>query len=142
MSDKEKSIGVKFGVYIQRELIEELDRIMLNSGIRNRSKLLQEALRLFIIENRWISSKEVVGSISILYNHDVGDIDERLTDIQHTFRDIIISSMHIHLDEDTCMLLIAVRGDSQRIKEFLDSIRMLKGTLLVKHSLLAVRNRE
>ncbi|MEM0500810.1 MAG: nickel-responsive transcriptional regulator NikR [Ignisphaera sp.] len=142
MSDKEKSIGVKFGVYIQRELIEELDRIMLNSGIRNRSKLLQEALRLFIIENRWISSKEVVGSISILYNHDVGDIDERLTDIQHTFRDIIISSMHIHLDEDTCMLVIAVRGDSQRIKEFLDSIRMLKGTLLVKHSLLAVRNRE
>lgn len=142
MSDKEKGIGVKFGVYIQRELIEELDRIMLNSGIRNRSKLLQEALRLFIIENRWISSKEVVGSISILYNHDVGDIDERLTDIQHTFRDIIISSMHIHLDEDTCMLVIAVRGDSQRIKEFLDSIRMLKGTLLVKHSLLAVRNRE
>ncbi|MEM0006289.1 MAG: nickel-responsive transcriptional regulator NikR [Ignisphaera sp.] len=142
MSDKEKSIGVKFGVYIQRELIEELDRIMLNSGIRNRSKLLQEALRLFIIENRWISSKEVVGSISILYNHDVGDIDKRLTDIQHTFRDIIISSMHIHLDEDTCMLVIAVRGDSQRIKEFLDSIRMLKGTLLVKHSLLAVRNRE
>ncbi|MEM4003492.1 MAG: nickel-responsive transcriptional regulator NikR [Ignisphaera sp.] len=142
MSDKEKSIGVKFGVYIQRELIEELDRIMLNSGIRNRSKLLQEALRLFIVENRWISSKEVVGSISILYNHDVGDIDKRLTDIQHTFRDIIISSMHIHLDEDTCMLVIAVRGDSQRIKEFLDSIRMLKGTLLVKHSLLAVRNRE
>lgn len=142
MSDKEKGIGVKFGVYIQRELIEELDRIMLNSGIRNRSKLLQEALRLFIIENRWISSKEVVGSISILYNHDVGDIDKRLTDIQHTFRDIIISSMHIHLDEDTCMLVIAVRGDSQRIKEFLDSIRMLKGTLLVKHSLLAVRNRE
>jgi len=142
MSDKEKSIGVKFGVYIQRELIEELDRIMLNSGIRNRSKLFQEALRLFIIENRWISSKEVVGSISILYNHDVGDIDKRLTDIQHTFRDIIISSMHIHLDEDTCMLVIAVRGDSQRIKEFLDSIRMLKGTLLVKHSLLAVRNRE
>ncbi|MEM3967416.1 MAG: CopG family transcriptional regulator, partial [Ignisphaera sp.] len=93
-------------------------------------------------ENRWISSKEVVGSISILYNHDVGDIDKRLTDIQHTFRDIIISSMHIHLDEDTCMLVIAVRGDSQRIKEFLDSIRMLKGTLLVKHSLLAVRNRE
>ncbi|MEM3967417.1 MAG: ribbon-helix-helix protein, CopG family, partial [Ignisphaera sp.] len=91
MSDKEKSIGVKFGVYIQRELIEELDRIMLNSGIRNRSKLLQEALRLFIVENRWISSKEVVGSISILYNHDVGDIDKRLTDIQHTFRDIIIS---------------------------------------------------
>lgn len=142
MSDREKSVGVKFGVYIQRELIEELDRIMLSSGIKNRSKLLQEALRLFIIENRWISSKEVVGSISILYNHDVGDIDERLTDVQHTFREIIISSMHIHLDESTCMLVIAVRGNSQRIREFLDSIRMLKGTLLVKHSLLAVRNRE
>lgn len=142
MLDREKSIGVKFGVYIQRELIEELDRIMLNSGIKNRSRLLQEALRLFIIENRWISSKEVVGSISILYNHDVSDIDERLTDIQHTFRDIIISSMHIHLDENTCMLVIAARGNSQRIKEFLDSIRMLKGTLLVKHSILAVRNQE
>ncbi len=141
MLDVEKGTGIKFGVYIQKELIAELDRIMLDSGIKNRSKLIQEALRLFIIENKWVSSKEVVGSISILYNHSVDDIDEKLTVIQHAFRDVIISGMHIHLDEHICMLVIAVKGDSQRIKEFLNSIRMLRGILLVRHSLLITQDK-
>lgn len=142
MLDLEKSSGVKFGVYISKELIEEFDRIMLLSGIKNRSKLIQEALRLYIIENRWVSLKEVAGSISILYNHDVDDIDKKLTDIQHDFRDIIISAMHIHLDEHNCMLVVAVRGESQRIKELLDSVRMLKGVLLVRHSLLTAQSKQ
>ncbi|MCS7112292.1 MAG: nickel-responsive transcriptional regulator NikR [Ignisphaera sp.] len=141
MSDVEKGTGIKFGVYISKDLIEELDKIMLNSGIKNRSKLIQEALRLYIIENKWISLKEVAGSISILYNHSAGDIDEKLTDIQHTFRDIIVSSMHIHLDERTCMLVIAVKGESQRIKEFLINIRKLRGVLLVRHSLLTAQSK-
>jgi len=110
----------------------------MNSGIKNRSKLIQEALRLFIVENRWVTSAEVVGSISILYDHSIANIDEMLTDIQHIFRDVVISSMHVHLDENRCMLVIAVKGSSQRVKEFLDKVRMLKGTLIVRHTLLSV----
>jgi len=138
MSTTEKSKGVKFGIYLQKELIKEIDEIMMNSGIRNRSKLIQEALRLFIVENKWVTSAEVVGSISILYDHSIANIDEMLTDIQHIFRDVVISSMHVHLDENRCMLVIAVKGSSQRVKEFLDKIRMLKGTLIVRHTLLSV----
>jgi len=138
MSITEKSKGVKFGIYLQKELIKEIDEIMMNSGIRNRSKLIQEALRLFIVENKWVTSAEVVGSISILYDHSITNIDEMLTDIQHIFRDVVISSMHVHLDENRCMLVIAVKGGSQRVKEFLDKVRMLKGTLIVRHTLLSV----
>ena len=138
MSVAEKSKGVKFGIYLQKELIKEIDEIMMNSGIKNRSKLIQEALRLFIVENRWVTSAEVVGSISILYDHSIANIDEMLTDIQHIFRDVVISSMHVHLDENRCMLVIAVKGGSQRVKEFLDKVRMLKGTLIVRHTLLSV----
>jgi len=138
MSITEKSKGVKFGIYLQKELIKEIDEIMMNSGIKNRSKLIQEALRLFIVENRWVTSAEVVGSISILYDHSIANIDEMLTDIQHIFRDVVISSMHVHLDENRCMLVIAVKGSSQRVKEFLDKVRMLKGTLIVRHTLLSV----
>jgi CopG family nickel-responsive transcriptional regulator len=138
MSAMEKSKGVKFGIYLQKELIKEIDEIMMSSSIRNRSKLIQEALRLFIVENRWVTSAEVVGSISILYDHSITNIDEMLTDIQHIFRDVVISSMHVHLDENRCMLVIAVKGSSQRVKEFLDKVRMLKGTLIVRHTLLSV----
>ncbi|MDK6028054.1 ribbon-helix-helix domain-containing protein [Ignisphaera sp. 4213-co] len=129
----------KFGVYIPSELARELDELMKSLGIENRSKLLQESLRLFIIENKWSIAKEVVGSINILYNHKIGDSDKELTELQHDFLDVISSAMHIHLDKERCLLIVAVKGSSNRVKELIGRIHSVKGVLLVRSTLMATQ---
>ncbi|MEM0338163.1 MAG: ribbon-helix-helix domain-containing protein [Ignisphaera sp.] len=134
-----KGKKTKFGVYVPPELVQELEELMNVLNIDNRSKLLQEALRLFILENRWSTAKEVVGSINILYNHEIGDSDKELTEIQHRFLDIIVSTMHVHLDKNRCLLIIAIRGSNERVKELLGSIHSIKGVMLVRPVLMSMQ---
>jgi len=130
--------GIKFGVYIPEDIARELEDIMRSMGIDNKSKVIQEALRVFVLENKWYFTKNVAGSIAILYNHDVDEVDLKLTDIQHEYIDIIKASMHIHLDEKKCMLLIAVKGESSKIKELIGKLHTIRGVLLIRYVLLSL----
>ncbi len=135
MSDKEKS-KTKFGVYVPDELLRDLELCMKTTGIKSKSKLVQEALRLFIAEHRWKLAGKAVGIIGVVYNHDVGHVDEELTDLQHEFLDVIVSTVHVHLDKEKCMLAIIVRGDTNRIKNLLNEIMKLRGVLIARPLLL------
>jgi CopG family nickel-responsive transcriptional regulator len=126
----------KFGVYLSDELLEELEKYQEITGVKSKSRLIQEALRLLIAEHRWQSSGRAVGVIGVIYNHEVGHVDEELTDIQHDYIDIIVSTVHVHLDEEKCMLTIIVRGNTNRIKEMLSRITGIKGVLLARPLLL------
>ncbi|RLG84304.1 MAG: CopG family transcriptional regulator [Thermoprotei archaeon] len=128
----------KFGVYIPDDIISDLEKCMTVLGLKTRSKLIQEALRLFIMEHKWSLKGKAAGIIGILYNHETDHIDEILTDIQHKYLDIIISALHIHLDKEKCMLIIAVRGPSDKINELLGKIKNLKGVMLARPLLLSM----
>lgn len=127
---------VKFGIYLPEDLARELDECMKITGIRKRSKIIQEALRLFIVEHRWKTVGKASGVIGVVYNHEVRGVDEALTDIQHEYLDIIVSTVHVHLDKEKCMLAIIVRGDTGRIKELLSNIMNIKGVLITRPMLL------
>jgi CopG family nickel-responsive transcriptional regulator len=79
--------------------------------------------------------KEVFGTITIIFDHHHGDLEERITSIEHSYLDNIISTMHIHLDHHHCMEAIAVKGKASVIRELADKIITLKG---VKNGKLAV----
>lgn len=126
----------KFGVYIPDRLVKDLELCMKTAGIKSKSKLIQEALRLFIAEHRWRLVGRVVGIIGVIYNHSIGHVDERLTDLQHEFLDIVVSTIHVHLDKERCMLAIIVRGDTERIKNLLNNVMRLRGVLIARPLLL------
>lgn len=127
---------VKFGVYLPKDLAKELDKCIKITGIDKKSKIVQEALRLFIIEHKWKAVGKASGIIGVIYNHEVKDVDKQLTDIQHDYLDIIVSTLHIHLSKEKCMLAIIVRGNTDRIKKLLSSIKNVKGVLLARPMLL------
>jgi len=129
---------VKFGVYIPGDLVEEVEAIMKEAGFRNKSRLIQEALKNFIYEYKWRYEGFVYGIIGVIYNHETEHIDDRLTDIQHEFLDVIVSTIHIHLDKERCMLAIIVKGGSDRVKKLFESINGLRGVLFTKTMLLGV----
>ena len=129
----------KFGIYVPDELLRDLELCMKTTGIKSKSRLIQEALRLFITEHRWRLAGRAVGIIGVVYNHEVSRVDEELTDLQHEFLDIVVSTVHVHLDKEKCMLAIIVNGDTDRIKKLLNEIMSLRGVLIARPLLLEAR---
>jgi CopG family nickel-responsive transcriptional regulator len=128
---------MRIGVYLPGDLAERLLGLMKELGVSNFSRVVQEALRVYIVEHEWRTSGFVSGVIVVLYNHEVRGIDEALTDIQHNYLDSISATMHIHLDRENCLLAIAVKGDSNSLKKLIGSIESLKGVKLVRPILIS-----
>ncbi|MCS7127772.1 MAG: CopG family ribbon-helix-helix protein [Sulfolobales archaeon] len=125
--------GRKFGIYLPKDIERDLNHLVKELNLSSKSKLFQEALRLFIVENKWrIVRGRIAGAIGLLYNHDIGGTDEMITRIQHKYIDVIVSSIHVHLDEEKCLLTIIVRGDVNRVKELYKELHGVTGVLLMR----------
>jgi len=131
------STRVKFGVYLPEDLAKELQEFMKLSGVGSKSKVIQEALRLFVIEQRWrLAEGNVAGVLGVIYDHEVGNVDELLTDIQHRYLDVVVSTMHIHLDARNCMLAIAIKGNAEKVRKLISEIESIRGVKLVRAMLM------
>ena len=127
---------LRVGVYIPKDLAEKLTEIMKDLGADTISRVVQESVRLFIAEHSWRIGGEVVGAVGVLYDHEVDHVDEELTDVQHRFLSIVVSSTHVHLDEKNCLLVVIVKGSSNSIKELVNSIEKIRGVKLVRLMLM------
>ena len=128
----------KFGVYIPEDMVNELEKCMTTLGVRSKSALIRDALKLFITEHQWKSAKTAVGVIGVIYNHHAKMVDKQLTDIQHDYLDIIVSTLHVHLDKEKCMLAIVVKGDTERMRKLLGRLSTAKGVEIARPLLLAI----
>lgn len=118
---------VRFGVSVPSELLEEFDREISRLGMK-RSKAIRLAIRDFLSKRSWErGDKDVVGTINLLYDHEVRGLEEFLTEVQHDFLDVVIFNSHIHLDRENCLMIIVVRGKPAKIKEMIDIISSRKG---------------
>jgi len=128
--------AVRFSVSINPELLKSFDEVIVEKGYRTRSKAIRDLIRSFIVEREWERAEgEVMGSLTILYDHEVKGIVERLIDIQHKWFRNVISTMHIHIDEHNCMEILALRGLPNEIIEISNELISCKG---VKHGRLVM----
>jgi len=111
-------------------------------GIRSKSALVREALRLFNTEHRWKAAEEAVGIIGVIYNHHAKNADKKLTDVQHRFLDTVVATLHVHLSEDKCMLAIIVKGSTEKIRKLIGGLNSIKGVEIARPLLLAVGKEE
>lgn len=126
----------RFGVSIPKELLDKLDRLAKKKGYANRSEALRDLIRDRFVEEEWASvSGEVVGTVTLVYNHHAHELSDKLTDLQHSHYKNIVSTTHIHLDEHNCLEVLVVRGKSQKVKEIADRLIATKG---VKHGKLVM----
>ena len=136
---EEKGGVSRISFSLRPELRRELDRVSKVMGFDDRSKALQIAIRSFIsdFELEDDPDKTTIGTLLMLYEHDVRNIDNKITDIGHAHRLVIISSIHQHLDEENCLNIILVRGKISKILELEKEIRKLNGVKQLKHSYIA-----
>jgi CopG family nickel-responsive transcriptional regulator len=129
----EKSGVARASVSFPPELLREFDELARKLGYRKRSRAICDAMRSFIVEHAWREEAgEVVGVISFIYEHDVGDLAKRLLEVEHSFSGEIVSTMHAHLDRENCLEVVVSRGRAERVRELASRIAGLKGVKLLK----------
>jgi len=121
-------------------LVKDFDESLSELGYVDRSKALQMAMRNFVTEYAWKAEKGRLGAGALLltYDHEAHGIQEELTHAQHRYRDVISSTMHIHLDELRCLEIISVKGKLERIQMMAKELMKTKGVSQFKLSTISL----
>jgi CopG family transcriptional regulator, nickel-responsive regulator len=131
---------VRVGVTFPPDLLKDFDEIIGKMGYDSRSKAIQDAVRLYVSERKWLQEEGAnqTGVILMVYDHEKRGIDSDLTDSQHHHQDIISSSMHIHLGEHDCLEVIAVKGKGSEIRHLSDELTTRRGVKILKSMIVTV----
>jgi CopG family nickel-responsive transcriptional regulator len=125
----------RFGVSLDKALLDKFDRYIRQRNYSNRSEAFRDLIRQELIKKEWQEGDDVAGAITLIYDHHRKDLLNKITDLQHDFQKIIISTQHIHLDHDNCLEIVAVRGQSREVTKLADMLKSIKG---VKHCTLSM----
>jgi CopG family nickel-responsive transcriptional regulator len=126
----------RIGVAIDGDLLEKFDDLISRRGYTNRSEAFRDLIRADLVNDiAQQPSSRIVGTITLLYDHHVRLLSEKLTSLQHEHHSSILSSLHVHLDHDNCLEVIVLRGKAAEIREIADRLIAAKG---VKHGELTV----
>lgn len=118
---------VRFGVSLERSLLERFDRLIRLKRYTNRSEALRDLIRQELVQREWEEGLDVAGAVTLVYDHHQRDVLAKVTDTQHDFQPLIISTTHIHLDHHNCLEIVAARGKAGKVQELADALRAIKG---------------
>lgn len=126
----------RIGVAIDSDLLTKFDDLIASRGYTNRSEAFRDLIRDALIEQAWqVPNTPVVGTLTLVYNHHVRMLSDKLTDLQHDHYHLIQSTLHVHLDHDNCLEVLIIRGQAAQVKAIADALISTKG---VKHGRLSI----
>ncbi len=126
----------RIGVAIDSDLLEQFDRLIAQRGYTNRSEAFRDLIRDELVAQAWESPESnVVGTVTLVYDHHVRLLNEKLTDLQHDYHRAILSTLHVHLDHDHCLEVLVVRGKAAEVERIAGALISTKG---VKHGRLTI----
>ncbi len=137
--DKDERVKVtRFSISLDPQLLKEFDEMIKKIGY-SRSTAIVTSMRNFIVDRLWEGeSGEVVGAITLMYDHHRSGVTEELTDIQHDYHHEITTTTHVHLDHDNCLEIVAVRGQTPRIRELAEKLTANRWVKQSKISILKI----
>jgi len=125
----------RFGVSLEKGLLDKFDKLIRERKYTNRSEAFRDLIRQELVKREWQKGKEIAGAITLIYNHHQRELLSKITDIQHDFQKVIISTQHIHLDHNNCLEIIALNGSPREAQKLADLLKSIKG---VKHGTLSM----
>ncbi len=126
---------VRTSISLEKELFDQLEALVARSEYSNRSEFLRDLIRARLVQESWDSNRQVVGTITLVYDHHKRQLADRLTHLQHHFHNVVQATVHIHLDADLCAEAILVKGQAKVIQELANLLQREKGVL---HSELGI----
>jgi CopG family nickel-responsive transcriptional regulator len=131
---------IRVGVTFPPDLLKDFDEIIGKMGYESRSKAIQDAVRLFVSERKWLQEDESnqTGVLLMVYDHEVRGLESELTEAQHRQSSLISSTMHIHMGEKDCLEAIAVKGKASAIRKLSNELATKRGVKILKAMIVSV----
>jgi len=124
----------RFGVSMSPDLLKSFDKRIGEKGYATRSEAIRDIVRDYLVQGEWEDAGgEVVGAVTIVYDHETHELGEALTDLQHDSHRAVICSTHVHLDERNCLETVVLRGSSALVHRIAERLIATRG---VKHGKL------
>jgi CopG family transcriptional regulator, nickel-responsive regulator len=125
----------RFGVSLEKNLINDFDVLIKNENYKNRSEAIRDLIREKLVQKKWTEGGTVAGAIVMTYDHHKRELVNKMLDIQHDHHDMTMSTLHVHLDHHLCLEVIAVKGKARDVDLLANSLKSLVG---VKHVNLSI----
>jgi CopG family nickel-responsive transcriptional regulator len=125
----------RFGISLERSLIDAFDKHIKAKSYRNRSEAIRDLIREELVERKWAEGGTVAGAIVMTFDHHKRELVNKMLDIQHDSQATIISTQHVHLDHHLCLEVVAVKGKARDVERLASSLKALVG---VKHVSLSI----
>lgn len=126
---------VRFAVSLDQGLLKDFDRVRDRQKYASRSEAIRDLIRDHLVEQNWDDKRDTMGTVTLVYNHHVRDLTDKLTSMQHEHHRLVLSTMHVHLDHDNCLEVLVVKGSGRQIRALADRLISAKG---VKHGKLTI----
>jgi CopG family nickel-responsive transcriptional regulator len=121
---------VRFGVSMEAPLSARFDQLVAARGYPNRSEAVRDMVRRELVRQAWQDpDAPTVGTVTLVYDHHVRDLGERLVSLQHDHHDLVVSATHVHLTHHNCLEVLVVRGPARAVRELADQLIAAKGVL-------------
>ncbi|MGA3045306.1 MAG: nickel-responsive transcriptional regulator NikR [Terracidiphilus sp.] len=120
------------GVSLDDALLKEFDRLIAKRGYANRSEAFRDLIREALLEETVESNKPVVGTLTLVYDHHVPNLAQKLTEVQHVAGAMILAATHVHLDHHYCLEVIIMKGRGKDLQNIADGMLALRGVELGK----------
>jgi CopG family nickel-responsive transcriptional regulator len=117
----------RFSISLEENLLEIFDKHIKARSYTNRSEAIRDLIRKAFVKKEWQADKEVMGVISLVYDHHQHKLQDKVTEVQHGYHHHIVSTTHVHMDHDNCLEVIIVRGKAKEIQELSDKLVALRG---------------
>lgn len=118
----------RISISLDAALLRALDESLSRSGHANRSEAIRDMIR-----GRMISESDpdqlVAGSLTVVFDHQQRSLSDRLVSAAHDHHHIVLSTLHVHLNHDTCMEVSALRGKRQALEHYCEHVLGLRGVL-------------
>ncbi|MFW5791228.1 MAG: nickel-responsive transcriptional regulator NikR [Desulfohalobiaceae bacterium] len=127
---------IRFGVSLDSDLLEKFDKLCMERSYQTRSEAIRDLIRNALVEKEWEDlGRQTVGTLTLVYDHHKSDLAQKMTEIQHESLEIIITSLHVHIDAHNCMEVLVLKGPGSKLKETAQRLISTRG---VKHGRLAL----
>ena len=121
---------VRLSISLEKPLLAKLERLVKTSRYTNRSEFIRDLIRQRLVEQQWSDTRqEVVGTITLIYDHHARQLAEKLVNIQHDHHNNVMATTHVHLSHDLCAEMIMVRGSASSVRQIADRLRQQRGVL-------------
>jgi CopG family transcriptional regulator, nickel-responsive regulator len=124
----------RFGVSMDPELLAAFDQLTRRRGYKSRSEAIRDIVRRALVEDEWRDGdRPVIGTVTLVYDHDSHDLAHELMDLQHHHHEAIVCATHVHMDAHNCLEVIVVRGSASIVRQIGERLISTRG---VKHGRL------